>query len=589
MAKLQSYHNRLLSTALLFACSFSGIDASEAYAMDSVQMDYPERKLTIVGGGIIGGMHALVSYLETQEDLFFAKPEKQRNQKLRITIFEKNKSVLETTSANICPSLTCDELLSVVPLGNDLVKALETPFNLPGGVKVSDVPGIDAPSAKKFKEEVLAYSQDPEGHKARVESLLELGKLGMDFWQRIYDKGDPKLKAIFENSNFNPCREPRIVGNKVLHDGYRIDLIYAIPNAKQKAQSMLESYNQLGYINCHVLSPDELVQLDPTLSTFSNAHSNNGKWNDDSVALWRPGGCLDVRIFLPELYAYLTEAMGTYVDSRGEVKNCFQLRLGREVTGVEYDPNLQVITGLKLGNYTKSDNHEYSSSDYIFCPGEAIGTLSRLEFQEPAHAAFAGASLQLNVLISREHLKEYEINHCMEVHQTGIVLAWQARLIKDKLIASLQVAGTKAFYASEKPENHHEFAKDRHLLQLNMLNDVLGKFLSLALGRNTVGVTLTQDDLNELENKGIANRWVGRRAVTYDGYPLYGYLYKGNQRVTNGFCTTYLGSGGISFALASVASTLAAKDDGQSMLDSKAKGLIPQILKYADSRRNAGK
>lgn len=40
----------------------------------------------------------------------------------RITIFEKNQSFTETTSVNIVPSLTPDEILSVVPRGAALAE-----------------------------------------------------------------------------------------------------------------------------------------------------------------------------------------------------------------------------------------------------------------------------------------------------------------------------------------------------------------------------------------------------------------------------------------------------------------------------------
>ena len=72
---------------------------------------YPENKLTI-GGGIVGAIEAYFAYLEA----------KNNGKKIRITIHEKNESISETTTSHIVPSLTPDEILSVVPRGQELVK-----------------------------------------------------------------------------------------------------------------------------------------------------------------------------------------------------------------------------------------------------------------------------------------------------------------------------------------------------------------------------------------------------------------------------------------------------------------------------------
>jgi len=569
----------------------SNLPRNEATPLANAALNHhPLKKITIIGGGIIGVIHALLSHLESQKFFFFAEP-RQLSSKLKITVLEKNSTISETTSSNIVPSLTCDELLSVVPLGQELIKALNTPFNSPGGVKINDIEGVqESAVALKFKEEVLVYSRDSAGHKARVASLLELGKLGMELWQQVYDKGDAKLQAILEEANFNPCREPRIKGNNILHDGYRIDLIYQVAEAVLKAQTMRDSYVELGYPSCRLLSPAEVVAIDPSLADFCKDHSNDGHWHHDSVALWRPGGCVDAKVLLPKLYTYLSEAMGTYTNAVGKIKNCFQLRLGREVSGIKCTivQGKMVIKGLEFGNRLKSDKSAHQSSEYIFCPGSAIGTLGRFGFQEPAYAGFAGASLQLNIPLQGSLCADEELNHCMEVHRPGVVLAWQARLLKGKSEAFIGVAGTKAFYGDYQPSVTDEFAKDRNLLQLNMINDVLPKYISQVLGRDTRSAFLSEGDLFELERQGHAKRWVGTRAVTYDGYPLYGFLYSGQQRIDNALATTYLGSGGASFAIASVIATLAAKDEGQSLLEAKDRELIVQVLKYADSRRMAG-
>jgi len=87
---------------------------------------------------------------------------------------------------------------------------------------------------------------------------------------------------------------------------------------------------------------------------------------------------------------------------------------------------------------------------------------------------------------------------------------------------------------------------------LNMINDVLPELISLALGRNTKGQKLTGDDMKYLEQQHIAERWVGTRAVTYDGFPTIDNAFSNNRVVENGYVATHLGSGGVSFSHAVV-------------------------------------
>ncbi|MFO2569240.1 FAD dependent oxidoreductase [Legionella quinlivanii DSM 21216] len=508
---------------------------------------YPKQKLAIIGGGIVAAMEAYFAYLDA----------KKTGESIRITIHEKNKTLSETTTAHIVPSLTPDEILSVVPRGQELVKKLQLKFNQPGGIRVDDVAGVnESIVTEQFIRQVQQYSNDEEGHQIRTKALLELGKMSMNLWQYIYDNADSKLKNILEESNFNPCREPK-TENGNLHDGYRIDLIYNIPNAKNKANLMRNDYQELGYASCKLLSPKEVMEKDPFLTDFCKTNSIIGEfgelqWKDDAVALWRPGGCIDTQIFLPKFYAYLKEVMGTYTNESGESKDCFQLRLDRNVTDVTYSPTNNSINGLRFfGRDQKTQKHQYEHSDYVFCPGESVGTLKKLGFDEPAYSGFAGASLMLNIPLSKELLEKYKnFNHCMEVHQEGVVLAWQGRVRGDKIF--IGVAGTKAFYSDQKPQKDQDFAKNRNLLQLNMINDVLPEFISIALGRETKGQQLTIEDLEQLEQTKIAERWVGTRAVAYDGFPTLGMISNSNGKVPNARCTTHLGSGGASFSPASV-------------------------------------
>jgi len=175
---------------------------------------------------------------------YYAYKDVQKNgTKLCITIYEKADSFGSSgdgqsstnTSYNIVPSLTIDEILSVVPRGSELVEKLSILFSQPGGIRVDDVNGVnDSESAINFKNSVAIYGSD-KNHDDRTLSLLMLGKRSMDLWQQMYDEGDEELKTILEASNFNPCCEPMSDSKKLLHDGYRIDLIYGIPNAETRA------------------------------------------------------------------------------------------------------------------------------------------------------------------------------------------------------------------------------------------------------------------------------------------------------------------------------------------------------------------
>jgi hypothetical protein len=548
----------------------------------------PSRQVSIIGGGIIGALESYSAYQDAQKN----------ETKICITVYEKGESFATSTpsehgnastntSYNIVPSLTIDEILSVVPRGSEMVKKLAIPFSNPGGIRIDDVDGVnDSVAATNFKEAVALYGLD-KNHEDRTQTLLKLGKMSMDLWQDMYDHADEELKGILEASNFNPCREPRNEKMNSLHDGYRIDLIYGIPNAEMRALSMQADYEQLGYKSCKILSPHEAAAIDPYLADFCKDHSEldgtaNRNWKNDSVALWRPGGCIDTQVFLPKFYNYIKKVMGQYKSASGKIEDCFSLKFSSEVTAAEFDnhsDNLRII-GLKFSNGSQQlDNPQFMDSRYVFCPGEAVGTLNKLGFNEPAYAGFAGPSLLLNIPILPEQLQIYKnFSHCMEVHNEGIVLAWQARVKENNIF--IGVAGTKAFYGDQLPNKNEAFAKNRNLVQLNMINNVLPEFISLALGYNTQGKELSPDDLRTLEEQGILQRWVGRRSVAYDGFPTFGYLYCNNRVVSNARCTTHLGSGGVSFAPAAVLVSRSSEQNTDNVF-------IKKILMYADSRRTA--
>lgn len=549
----------------MFLASFCNVFLCRA------QVQTPEQ-LIIVGGGMAGAIEAFYAYLDA----------KANNSSLLIKIYEKNDALVDTTICNIVPSLSCDEIIAVVPRGQELVKKLNVLFSNPGGIRVDDVQGINGSAVtEQFKQEAQSYSLDEVGHDQRTQALLALGKMSMDLWLDMYNNADADLKKILELSNFNPCCEPADGETKQLHIGYRIDLMSHVENAQERAESMKRSYEELGYKYCTLLTPEQVIKIDPFLADFCVGNAVNNIWNHDAVALWRPAGCIDARVFLPLLYEYLRKRMGTYTNAQGEQEDRFQIKFGKKVTGVTCATNTDgklVIEGLQCED-GQTLLHERTSCQYVFCPGEAVGTLKKLGFCEPAYAGFAGVSLLLDIDVPHDKLEEYKVfNHCMEVYQEGVVLAWQARFKNNKIF--IGVAGTKAFYSDQQPTKYQEFAKNRNLLQLNMINDVLPEFISLALKYDTKGKTLTEKDLLYLESENIAKRWAGVRAVVYDGFPTLGYLYKDNARVENARCTTHLGSGGGSFAPAATVIS-------RSAMQGHSDPFTQQILLYGNSTRTS--
>ena len=340
----------IVSTSFLYSAE----STVEGASLDGL----PKQKVNIIGGGIIGALEAYTAYLEAQKN----------GEKLLVAIYDKGKpfkkydrdysgTASTNTAYNIVPSLTIDEILSVVPRGSEMMQKLSILFSEPGGIRVDDVPDVnDSEAAIRFKEEVALYGTDIN-HDDRTETLLGLGKMSMDLWQNLYDQADQELKKILEESNFHPCHEPYKIGNASLHDGYRIDLIYEVRNAEERARKMLGTYEKFGYKFCKILTPDEVDAIDPSLSDFCNSHSEielneNRIWKNDSAALWRPGGCIDTHVFLPKFYKYLKKVMGKYANALGENVDCFQLRFEKEATGIIYE---ETTTGIKITGLKFSD------------------------------------------------------------------------------------------------------------------------------------------------------------------------------------------------------------------------------------------
>jgi hypothetical protein len=488
-----------------------------------------EKKVSIVGAGITGAMEALYTYLNAQS----------QKEKVRITVYERYEHLSSTTIANIAPGLTAGEIMAITP---ETFKAkLEHLFSESGGIRVDDVPGVNSETSEYFKSEVQSYSSNIEKNSVRTQVLWALGQKSMESWQNIYDAGDPELRRILEDSNFNPCREPNSQ-EKILHDGYKINLVYNTPNAENLVNSRTEFYKSLGYVHSTILSAQEVIKLDSSLAGFCKANSeSNGPWKSDAVAVWRPGGCIDP-IFLPKLYDYLRDKMGKDDNS----KDRFKLKLNKEVVEVGLYGNLIQYLKFASGKIT-SQKHRYLSSTYVFCPGEAVGTLKKLGFEEPASIGIAGASLRLDIPLTFDQQLEFsDFNNAITILCASIGLSCQARLKEGKLF--IGVAGGQAFYGDQKPSKDQDFCKTINLLQLNVINDVWPQFVSLALGIDTRGCKMTREHLTELEEKDIAKRWVGTRAVAYDGFPTLGILYKDDTPIQNARTTTSLGSGGVSFS-----------------------------------------
>jgi len=523
--------------------------------------EHISKRIYIVGAGIIGATEALYAFKDAEA----------KGERISIEMFDKNADMSKTTAANITPSLTPDEIVSVVPRGQDLVEKLKIPFNQPGGIKVDDVPGVDNSVAQNFIRAALAYSKDDVGHAERTQTLLKMGAMSMAEWDRLYNEADSELRAIFDKAKFNRCGELKNDA-KVLHTGYRADLIYGVPNAESRAMSMRKDYLNLGFAHTELLSADEVKKIDPALRDFVDSHSQllvdgTRSWNNDATALYRPGGCINAAIFVPALHNYMKHKMG----------DRFKLNFNHKLVGIEIKDN--TVAGLLFENGARTTIAK--GSEVVLAPGEAVGTIDGLGLIEPAYAGFAGASLRLVIPLTEAQKEMYrDFDHCMEVHQEGIVLAWQARYLGGKL--DIAVAGTKAFYGNQKPGIDQAFAKNRNLVQINMINDVLPQFMSIALGRNTHGTKISAEELQSLEDKKIARRWVGTRAVAYDGFPTLGAAYtRDGTRLSNARITTGLGSGGVSFAPAAALISRYAMQSAQGE-----DALFTKVLEFADSRRD---
>jgi glycine/D-amino acid oxidase-like deaminating enzyme len=535
-----------------------------AFLLCSLQLSFSiqeDNHFYIVGGGIIGMLEAYYALSEAEK----------LKENINILIFERNARFDQTPAMNIFPSLTPDEILAVIPRGEMLVRDMAVPFSQGDGIKVSDVPALDMSSkvVKDFIDSVTVYGEDLKGYKKREHALLSLGKLSMELWDEMYRQGDYALRSLMQASNYKPCKEVSR-GETRLGQGYRIDIFYNQSGADALVQALVKKYRSSGYVSTRKLSPEDAVAIDPQLKDFISRHTKKSGdglvWKKDAHAIWRPGGCINAHDFMLGLRAYLQEKAKELANG-----SSVNILLDHEVVGVDLGAD-DKISGLKVkvdkGKNTKVfpvPNKAKPSTQIVFAPGESVGTLRKLGFKEPDYAIFAGPSLRLDIPLSEKLKNKYKaLNHAMEVHQNGVVLAWQAK--NDNGLVTIGIAGTKAFYGDVMPKNTEDFARDRHLLQLNTAYELYPDIINEGLGGASHQSGLMQADLDRLIKKGMARAWVGARAVAYDEFPTLGLLYKGNNAIKNARVVTHLGSGGVSFGPASIRmGQIIARGDGASL------------------------
>lgn len=543
-----------------------------------------------IGGGIVGTMHAVL----------VCEDANARGIPISYTLLEawqKDVYLRETTGAVIMASKTKDEGACVVPPASKLKAAMKQRFD-EGGIRVDDVPGVnDSQNALRFMRCVEILDKDKAGEAERTEALLMFGSFGMKLWANFYDRASPKLRRILDDANNKPCGS--YTGEQKLGNGYRIDPITNVTNALNIAKAKMADYEKLGDDQCEILSPDKTMGLDPALTEFVMMHSEVNDtaervWHSDSVALWRPGGCVDGRVLLPTLHKYLEE----------ETEGRFQIQFGRKVTGVRYDAASADTRILGL-EFAGGDYQEYPDARFVFCPGEAVGTLASLGFQAPVDGGFGGASLKLMIPISEDMVFPRDVDHCMEAHigpglggpEVDVVLPFQTRVIEQdgKEFLSVGVAGTKAWYDLVKPQLTDEFVQVRTFHQAQIIEKILPWAMRMA--RKATGLSeegaLTKAGLDALEAAGIAKKRAGVRSVVPDCLPTLADLYQAisGNKVLNAIVATHFGSGGVSYALIGVVASLFAIDE--TVIDvfapeerDGAREFLRRMLILCDSRRD---
>lgn len=525
----------------------------------------PARKITIVGGGIIGYLEAVLEYLKF----------KQTGEPVKVSMYEMDPAISYTTGYNNRPSITVNEPASVVPRAEALLKAIQTVCTERGGIKMPDVPGIlDSESVKVFLAEVEAFSKDANQVDAKNTQLLEYGKFAVSLWQFLYENMGDEFKKIMDESNYKPCSRPGEWDDP--STGYRCDPIFNhhTITAESRAEAIIKEHVDLGYQHCKILSPAEAEQRDPSLKHFCDSQSvidettGQRRWKSEACVVLRPGGRINGSIFLLKVREFLEKNLGTYLDENNQVKNCFHASYNKEVVGMVAKDNTagtaKILESLLL-NTTKNNGVKDNRARYgnhhevILCPGKKVNTIPNLGIDFPAFTGFAGPSVlfDLTVPVSElaDHPEYLNLDNCMEALEEDIVLAWQSKTVKvddHHVKISIGVAGSKALSGEETPNNDQVFAQTKQTKLLNMINTIYPKAISMALGKDTTGMVLTFDHLQKLAQEGIVKLWVGNRAVAVDSMFSVGQGKIDGKPIEGVSMNTHGGSGGFAHGVGMV-------------------------------------
>ncbi len=504
----------------------------------------PNGKLTIIGDGPVAYFIAYMWYLESK------KAGEQR-----VTIYGKPLGNTKPLAENLFPSLSPNEL-SVIPLGKDLLNALQHPYyELNGGLGI-DVPEInEAQTTQEFMSAVRKSSLDEEKYRYRAKILDDFGQYAMWVWAHIYTHADSKLKQILDDCQFIGCQQ---TANDV-KKGYRMNVYYNTDGIEESLANAITHFRSLGYTSTTVLTPDEVMEKDPLLTDFCNDYSelneqNIRVWKKGAAVVWKPGGSIDTHKFMPLFAEYLEAVMGSYINDQDLQKKCFRVKR-REVTGLVFDPlQHDKLIGLTSTLDKNHNGKHYKHHEFVLCPGAAVGTLRTFGLYEPAAARFVGSSLKLQLPLSKvkdADLSTYKMHLALSSNRCGSV----CRAGVDGKHCFIGIAGTTTFYGETEPKLTDSFTQIQQVFQLNLLNSVFPRFISIGLGEDTRNKTLTVMHLQRLIDEHIIFRAVGSRAVSFDGAPTIDFAIRrpSGEKVTNLRVITHLSSAGVSNAPAAVA------------------------------------
>ncbi|ARB92107.1 FAD-binding oxidoreductase [Legionella longbeachae] len=497
-------------------------------------------KVSIAGNGIVALMIAYFAFLKAREE----------DKAIKISIRGKY-PITQTTAAFLVPSLSWNEILSVVPPGKKFIEALGkffTEFN--GGILLPNADKIIY-QAEEFIEAVKSCGEEDIYRKKEL--LIEFSKLSLSLWGFIHETADEELRHILLESNYLACRE-RSVSEIRLRDGYRLDIYYDVLNFEEKLDATIKESREAGYQQAQLISPDELIQLDSSFQLFYENYSTTRSdgvrcWNPGAGVILRPGGCINTPVFLSKFVDYLTRVMGTYLTEDGKEKPCFKAKLG-EVVGLGYSVEKNHVSQFHIADKKATiKKRNYNSNDFILCPGESVGTLRRFGLFEPPHARFAGFSLKL-ILPERLVLKAgFKMDYkCNLAIRTGVASSSVVQVGKFGESFTLGIGGMKAFLGLDEPDLNADYAIKASVYQLNVLNQIYAPLISVCLDRDTRCITLGQQELDQLIRDRFLTRWTGARACAYDGVPTICYGQNEYGSIKNLIVATHLSSGGVTNA-----------------------------------------